>query len=413
MIGYTHIFAILTFLIHWNSFCYTLGVENITDFFLQKITPENNKNYRVALVSNQTSIDQHGNRTVDILLSHGLRVLYILAPEHGFEGTVPAGKPVGFCTDQKTSIPIESIYGTGGDVTISGKYINQSILDQVDVIFFDLQDSGMRHYTYISTLLCVLEGAAARGKVCVVLDRPNPLGGIMEGPLVDPEFKSFISIAPIPLRHGMTIGEIATFFNKYVLKKPAQLHVLKMKEYDRRPMQNILKPLSPNLPTIKSCYGYSFLGILGEIEPFDVGVGTAHPFQLILLPETCHFPQYEWVKFRMMLANNGIQTANYSYFNAKKQKNFTGVQLKIEDMLDISSFQVLLEILDFFKNFHIPFLFSKTFNKAMGTDLVQKLCMKGCTRWTLRQKVNTDLMSFYTKAKRCFLYEPYPTIQKI
>ena len=105
-------------------------------------------------------------------------------------------------------------------------------------------------------MLCALEGAAQSKKKIVILDRPNPLGGLMEGPLVEPELKSFISIAPIPLRHGMTIGELARYFNTYVLKQSADLHVVPMRYYNRKPMTTLLHQLSPNIPSIQACYGY-------------------------------------------------------------------------------------------------------------------------------------------------------------
>src|SRR5207249_6044556 len=143
---------------------------------------------------------------------------------------------------------------------------------ELDCLVFDIQDSGMRHYTYISTLLNTMKIAAEYKKPYIVLDRPNPLGGMMQGPLVQPDLISFISIAPIPLRHGMTIGELAHYFNGHILEKSAILHVIPMHDYNRMNgfAGTFLHQLSPNLLSLQSCYGYSFLGLLGEVEPFDV-----------------------------------------------------------------------------------------------------------------------------------------------
>ena len=406
------LFSILVSLSKENL-CYVLGVENLSDSFLNSLSRNSDKSYRVAVIANQTSCDQRGNRTVDILLQNGLRVLYILAPEHGFDGKVAAGKSVGCMVDQRTGIPIESMYGSGGDASVSGKHINKNILKQIDVIFFDLQDSGMRHYTYISTLLCALEGAAKNNKKIVILDRPNPLGGYMEGPLVDAPFKSFISIASIPLRHGMTIGELAYYFNKYVLDKHAELYIVKLRSYNRQPMITLTKPLSPNITSIQSCYGYSFLGLLGEVEPFEVGVGTQFAFQTLLLPDMGLFPAYEWAKLKAMLMKYGIHTHPYSYFNAKKRKPYNGLQINGFDMNQLTSFAVLLEILQFFKQLHVPFVYSKTFDKALGTDMIRALCNGTSTRWALKQKVNEGLEHFYTRAKNILLYEPHPKINKL
>ncbi|MES2181763.1 MAG: exo-beta-N-acetylmuramidase NamZ domain-containing protein, partial [Pseudomonadota bacterium] len=133
---------------------------------------------------------------------------------------------------------------------------------------FDIQDSGMRHYTYISTLYHAMKVAAQYNKQMVIFDRPNPLGARMEGPVVTQQLKSFISIAQVPLRHGMTVGELAWYFNKYELEKPAELHVVRMHGYDRRArfvaQNELAQPLSPGLRTEQACYGYSFLGLLGE-----------------------------------------------------------------------------------------------------------------------------------------------------
>ena len=116
---------------------------------------------------------------------------------------------------------------------IAGKQIDPTILQQLDALIYDIQDSGMRHYTYISTMLCALEASAEHNKPLYILDRPNFLGLNMEGPLVEPELKSFISIASIPLRHGMTVGELARYFNTHILKKKAPLQVVAMKQYSR------------------------------------------------------------------------------------------------------------------------------------------------------------------------------------
>ena len=243
-------------------------------------------------------------------------VKYIFAPEHGLNGTL-AERDVHDAIDAKTHIPIISLYGNG-----TGKMISDAQMNDLDLLIFDIQDSGMRHYTYISTLLNTMKVAAEYGKAYIVLDRPNPLGSLMEGPLVDQSLISFISIASIPLRHGMTIGELALYFNRYVLKKAAPLQVIKMENYDKSTgfAGTFIHQLSPNLQSLQSCYGYSFLGLLGEIEPFDIGIGTPMAFRCITLPEAVVVPKGMWLRLQAVLSSFGVRSFLYDHVNPKNNR---------------------------------------------------------------------------------------------
>lgn len=390
---------------------FKLGVENISDSFLHSLSPDKNvRSYKVGLISNQTGCDQRGNRTIDILLKRGLNITYILAPEHGFCGTVLAGKVVPNSIDRKTGIPVMSMYSTAGDFVISnGKRINPTILSNIDVLFFDIQDSGMRHYTYISTLFYALEAAAQYGKKIVVLDRPNILGANMEGPVVDASLRSFIGLVPIPLRHGMTIGELAWFFNANALSKPAELYVIKMKDYVRTMKLSSLRAgLSPNLKTLSACYGYSFLGLMGEVEPFDTCIGTSQAFQVIALPDSHNMPSYEWTKLHAIFARHGIKSSHYEYYSRTRKQALSGLQFTITDISALSSFNLLIELLQFFKDCGVALKFSATFDKAVGMPLVRALCNGTCDRAQLVSRVNNDLDQFMEKAKSSFMYTPRP-----
>lgn len=390
---------------------FQLGIENVSPDMLASLRIHGDISYRIGLISNQTSRDQQGNRTVDILKQKGLRIIYILAPEHGFDGLNPAGQPVGQSVDAKTGIPIVSLYGRGGDHTISGKCLDPVLMRQLDILVYDIQDSGMRHYTYISTLLCALEAAAEHGKPIVVLDRPNFLGSSMEGPIVDPQLKSFISIAPIPLRHGMTMGELAYYFNKYVIPKSAQLYVVPMKNYTRIMSVPFLHSLSPNLASLASIYGYSFLGILGEVEPFHIGIGTSYPFQAIMLPDAHHFPTYEWAKVKAILAKYGIGSSLHTAI--RRQKNYTGLKLIIPDGKKVTSFALLIELLLFFKEAGVRFSYSNTFDKAVGTSKVRDVCNGICSKEAFKHYIHSSLLHFFKRAKDCYLYEPLPEIKQL
>lgn len=387
---------------------FKLGIENIPSSLCKKICPHKKKEDCVfGLITNQTGVDQQGKRTIDILFQDGYALKYIFAPEHGFTG-VSAERDVHDSVDQKTHIPIISLYRNG-----SGKMIIPEHMHNIDCLLFDIQDSGMRHYTYISTLLNTMKIAAEHNKPFVVLDRPNPLASVMEGPLVEPSLISFISIASIPLRHGMTIGELAQHFNKYVLEKPVPLHVVKMKDYNRTQgfMGNLIHQLSPNLQSLQSCYGYSFLGLLGEIEPFDVGVGTEYAFRCIMFPETMHVKHGVWKRLQALLKKFGVKSFIHEQLN-KNKKMSKGLRLEFDDINNLHAFELLIAVLQFFKKENISFSFKAAFNKAVGTGNVQELFAGKLSEQQFFNQVRRDLKQFYHKAHSSFLYQPLPLINK-
>ena len=391
-----------------NTRPFSLGVENISDPILQSLRGSASKPVAVGLVTNQTGCDQQGNRTVDVLCQKGVCVSHILAPEHGFDGKVPAGKLIEDTIDAKTNIPIMSVYGRGGDYTIKGKRFDPKIMEQIDLLAYDLQDVGMRHYTYISTLLLALEAAAEHDKPIFVFDRPNLLGPHMEGPMVDPDpaIHSFISLVSIPLRHGMTVGELATYFNKHILKKPAKLAVVKMNEYQRTEQSRYFKELSPNLKTAFSCYGYSFLGLLGEVHPFDVGVGTPYAFQTIMLPDTLRVPAHTWARVRSLLDSYEIRSTHHAL--TKRNQQYSGLRLHFSSIMQTASFHLLLDLLQFFQKAGVALSFSNLFDKAMGTSLVRKLYTDDGSRTRLNRHTKKGLAQFMKQAHDSFLYDPIP-----
>jgi len=408
---YGNIFLLLIFLCSGVSTqvrvkSFKLGVENISVSWLKKFC-SNKKNEKcvIGLITNQTGVNQKGERTIDILMQRDdCRLKYIFTPEHGFNG-ISAERDVPDSVDATTSIPIISLYGHG-----SGKMIAAEYIHNVDCFIFDIQDSGMRHYTYISTLLNAMKIIGEHNKPFIVLDRPNPLATVMEGPLVDPSLISFISIASIPLRHGMTIGELARYFNKHVLEKPINLQVIKMKNYDRTQgfMGNFLHQLSPNLQSLQSCYGYSFLGLLGEVEPFDVGVGTPQAFQCIMLPQAKNISADVWTRLQELLDSFGIKSYFYHHKNKKNKKNSKGLRLEFTRIDKIHSFDVLVAVLQFFKKEEIPFSFSAAFNKAVGTKKVQEVLAGIIPQELFFKEISHDLEQFYKKARSSFLYSPRP-----
>lgn len=391
---------------------FKLGLEAVTSVLVQQLKHADGTPFRIGLVTNQTGVDQKGRRNIDVLLEKKLNIVRLFAPEHGIDGKILAAEKVNDTLDVKTGIPVVSLYA-GGD---KGKNIDPKMVADLDVLMFDMQDSGMRHYTYISTLFCVLKAAVAYDKHLIVLDRPNPLGSRMEGPLVDPGLESFISIAPIPLRHGMTIGELAWFFNHHVLPAPAKLKVVKMENHQRNHgmQQEFKNPLSPNITTLHSCYGYSFLGLLGEVEPFDVGVGTPKAFACITVPESKKVVATVWEQLIKQLATYGISAKPFRYFNERKKNNYEGVELvKVANINKLASFELFLTVVHLFKTAGVQLNCSKMFDKAVGTRMVQDM-MCGTTEHTnVIDVVNAKLKDFYSKAKGAFMYQPFPVVHTL
>ncbi len=235
----------------------------------------------VALITNQTGVDRKGVSTVDLLSkAPGVALLCILTPEHGFRGVAKHGEVVQNSIDEKTGVPIYSLYGKTTRPTVD-------MLQDVDTIVFDIQDSGTRFYTYIATMGQALEIAAERKLRFIVLDRPNPIrGDILEGDVLDPEVKRLTGYFPIPTRHGFTVGELAEWMNK-TQNLQAPLTVVKMEGWKRSLWFNQtglawIRP-SPNLPTPTSALLYSGVGCF-EATNVSVGRGTKTPFELFGAP---------------------------------------------------------------------------------------------------------------------------------
>ena len=233
---------------------------------------------RVAVVTNQTG--RIGTiHLVDSLLALKVDVVKVFAPEHGFRGDADAGEHVKDGRDARTGIPLTSLYG-------SNKKPTRAQLADVDLLLFDIQDVGVRFYTYIGTLHYVMEAAAENGLPMVVLDRPNPNGFYVDGPVLDTAHRSFVGMHPVPLVHGMTIGEFARMINgEGWLANGVQcdLTVIPCGGYDHATLYDLPVKPSPNLPNASSVYLYPSLGLF-EGTIVSVGRGTDKPFQCIGYP---------------------------------------------------------------------------------------------------------------------------------
>lgn len=233
---------------------------------------------RVAVVTNQTGMIAR-THLVDSLIALHVNVVKVFAPEHGFRGDADAGAHVKNGRDARTKLALVSLYGENKKPTAEQ-------LADVDVLLFDIQDVGVRFYTYVSTLHYVMEAALENGRKVIVLDRPDPNGFYVDGPVLDPAYKSFVGMHPVPLVHGMTLGEFAQMINGEGWLKGAMkcdLTVIPCKGYDHtRFYEPPVRP-SPNLPNMASIYLYPSLGLF-EGTIVSVGRGTDHPFQCIGFP---------------------------------------------------------------------------------------------------------------------------------
>jgi uncharacterized protein YbbC (DUF1343 family) len=233
----------------------------------------------VAIVANQTSTVGQ-THLVDNLLSIGINIRVIFAPEHGFRNMADAGEKIGNSKDPETGIPLISLYGTHLKPT-SGD------LDGIDIVIFDIQDVGVRFYTYISTLHYVMESCAENHIKCLVLDRPNPNGFYFDGNILDTAYSSFVGMDPVPVVHGMTVGEYASMINGEGWLKDGikcDLTVIKCKNYDHKTYYTLPVKPSPNLPNQNSIYLYPSICFF-EGTNISLGRGTLFPFQAYGSPE--------------------------------------------------------------------------------------------------------------------------------
>lgn len=280
-------FLLLVLIFGQNFISFT---QNTTENAAQKTTIETGaeqlseylpflENKKIAIVGNQTSLI-HKSHLVDSLLNLKLNIVKVFSPEHGFRGKADAGEKVSSSVDTKTNLPIVSLYG-------DNKKPRQEQLQGIDVIVFDIQDVGVRFYTYISTLHYVMEAAAEAKIPVIVLDRPNPNGHYVDGPVLDTNFRSFIGMHPVPVVYGMTIGEYAKMINGERWLKDSlvcDLKVITLKNYSHSSTYSFPVPPSPNLKTDASIQFYPSL-CLFEGTIVSVGRGTETPFEIFGHPD--------------------------------------------------------------------------------------------------------------------------------
>ncbi len=345
------------------------------------------QNKKVGVVANHTSMINQVH-LVDSLLKLKIDIKKVFSPEHGFRGNADAGEKVKSNIDAKTKLPIISLYG-------KNKKPFPEEIKGLDVIVFDIQDVGARFYTYISTMHYVMEACAENNIKFVVLDRPNPNGNYVDGPILESEFKSFVGIHHVPIVHGMTVGEYAQMINGegwLANGVRCDLQVITMKNYSHNTEYELpIKP-SPNLANMQAIYLYPSL-CLFEGTPISVGRGTEKPFQVI---------------------GNPILKSNFS-FVPKSMDGAKDPVLKGQTCygLDLSAVKVKKELdLSYLIKFYNEYtdkehFFSNFFNLLAGTATLQKQIKQGKTEAEIKTTWQKGLLEFKATRKKYLLYEDF------
>ncbi len=369
---------------------------------------------RIGLITNPTGVDSKLKSTVDILFERkDLKLVALYGPEHGVRGNFSAGDKVENATDSATGLPLYSLYG-------KTRKPNADMLKGIDVLVYDIQDIGARSYTYISTMGLAMEAAAENNIEFVVLDRPNPLGGIkIEGNIIEKGFESFVSQYPIPYVYGLTCGELAKMLNEEgMLKdgKKCKLTVVQMEGWKRSMtfeetgLQWV--PASPHIPESSSPQYYVATGILGELGVISEGVGYTIPF---------HIFAAEWIEPKALTDKlNGLNLAGIlfrpisfrPYYGKYKDKVLNGVQLHITDYSAVNLMSVQFICMQAHNELYPdknPFLLADSsrlvmFDKVAGSNQIRKLFTKRMNWLDLRDYLNKDVAPFREKSRHYYIY---------
>ncbi len=365
-----------------------VGAEQL-DKYLPKLEGKT-----IAIVVNQTSkIGDH--HLIDQLLEKKVKVTKIFAPEHGFRGAADAGEKVKDGKDAKTGLPIISLYG-------KNKKPSKEMLKGIDFMVFDIQDVGARFYTYISTMSLVMEACAENGIPLLILDRPNPNGHIVDGPVLEEGFESFVGMHRVPILHGMTMAEYAHMLNGEKWLKggiQCKLHYVLCENYTHNtPYQIPVKP-SPNLPNWRSILLYPHLCLL-EGTPISVGRGTDKQFQVIGHPD--------------IKSTNGFTFtptpkpgAKYPKHQDKLCNGIDLSKLSLDQLQKIDQFDLtyILEVYTDFKDKKSFFNKNNFFDRLAGTDQLRKQIQAGKTEKEIRSSWQRDLAEFKQRRFKYLLYK--------
>ncbi|WP_085537042.1 exo-beta-N-acetylmuramidase NamZ family protein [Massilibacteroides vaginae] len=348
------------------------------------------KNKRVAIMSNHTGMvgDEH---LLDLLLRNKFNVVAIFSPEHGFRGDADAGEHVASSVDKKTGVPIRSLYGG------EGQKPSRESMDMFDIMIIDIQDVGLRFYTYYATMVRLMDACAEYNKKMLVLDRPNPNGHYVDGPILDMKHKSGVGWLPIPVVHGMTLGELALMTNGerwLPQSRVCDVTVIKCKNYTHQTLYQVPLPPSPNLPNMKSIYLYPST-CLFEATPVSLGRGTEFAFQVYGHPNMKGY-DFSFTPKSIPGAKNPPQLNRLCY----------GVDLRDVPNEDIFARGFDLSyVIDAYTNLKLDdHFFRPFFEKLVGVDYIRKMIIAGKSAEEIKQMWKGDVEQFKQQRKPYLLY---------
>lgn len=349
------------------------------------------KGKRVALFSNQSGVV--GDKlTLDVLLENHVNVVEIFSPEHGFRGKADAGEKVSSSVDSKTGVHVFSLYGAPKDAP------DKEEMAKFDILVTDIQDVGLRFYTYYITMMRLMDRCAEYGKRMVILDRPNPNGFYVDGPLLDMKYASGVGALPIPVVHGMTLGELARMINgERWLKsgKTCKLTIIPCKNYTHQTRYDLPVAPSPNLPNMKSVYLYPSLCYF-EATPVSLGRGTDKPFQIFGHPDMKIY-DFHFTPESRPGAKNPPQMGNTCYGKDLSQLRDSDIWArKIDLSYLIEAYKAVNKGDSFFSSF---------FEKLIGVGYVRKMIEQGKNAAEISRMWQGDVEKFKKQRRKYLLYK--------
>lgn len=347
------------------------------------------KGKRVGLVVNHSTIFPGGGHLADSLLKWGVNVQTIFAPEHGFRGTADAGAVIKNGKDEKTGLPIVSLYGKNKKPTAEQ-------VSNLDVLLFDIQDVGVRYFTYPSTMHYVMEACAENGKTCIVLDRPNPNAHYIDGPVLDRKFASFVGLNPVPIVHGLTSGELALMINGenwLEQKKTCNLTVIPCLGYTHKTHYELPVPPSPNMPNLQSIQLYPSI-CLFEPTIVSVGRGTTTQFQVIGAPDKL-YGKYTFTPVSSPGAQEPLNKGKVCY----------GYDLrKVNTLKERFTLKYIIEFYNKTPDKSKFFTSASFFDKLAGTDQIRKMIEEGKSEAEIKKWYEPGLKAYKESRKKYLLY---------
>ncbi|MEE9430884.1 MAG: DUF1343 domain-containing protein [Melioribacteraceae bacterium] len=372
------------------------------------------KNKRLGIITNHTAILSDGTHLVDTLFSRDdIKIIKLFGPEHGIRGDAPDGHSIQNGIDAKTKLPVISLYGKIRKPT-------KEMLDSIDVLVFDIQDIGARFYTFISTMYYAIQVAADNNIPVIILDRPNPINGVdVDGPILDSEFKTFVGIAEIPIRHGMTVGELALFFNRPEIlntKAKANLEIVKMNNWSRDNYFDVtnltwIKP-SPNMPTLETALVYPGLCLLEGIN-ISEGRGTYEPFLKIGSPfinstnVINELKSLDIIGCKLSpLQFTPVSIPNMSTHPKYKNEICNGIQIRITDRKIFKPIDFAVKLIYVFHKLYPKELSFREnhFDRLWGSKSLREMILDGKTPKVILSKFEIELKNFKVLRKQFLLY---------